>query len=118
MSSHADPYTDAPVIDFFAGGWSRELPRVYGATQEEQIDQTFKNVTHALQETGAAPEHIFRTVIYHRPMSQSALDAVIRNLKELAPNHEPLWTAIEVTRLAVDEMLIEMDVQAHVPSKV
>ena len=70
----------------------------------------------ALKEHGASPDNIFKITSFHRPMSTSAFAAMKRNMDELLPSHAPIWTCIEVTRLAFDEMKVEIEVQAHLPS--
>jgi enamine deaminase RidA (YjgF/YER057c/UK114 family) len=98
-----------------SGGWSQELPLRYPSTQEEQIDQAWRNIVTALKEAGAAPEHIFKIASFHRPMSTSAMTAMTRNMERLLPNRRPIWTSIEVIRLAFDDMAVEIEVTAHVP---
>lgn len=50
----------------------------------------------------------------HGPESQGA---IVETTKRVFPNHSPLWTDIGVKSLAVPEMLVEIEVVAHIPSK-
>lgn len=39
-----------------------------------------------------------------------------RNFKKWMPDHQPIWTAVGVTRLGMDDMRVEIEVAAHVPN--
>ncbi|KAK7439027.1 NRAMP-like transporter smf-3 [Stygiomarasmius scandens] len=97
------------------GGWTRTLPTKFAPTQLEQIDQAFENIEAALKEEGATFENVFKVVSYHRPLDKTILGRVGENFKKWMPNHKPLWTCVEVTRLGEDEMLVEVEVVAHIP---
>ena len=49
------------------------------------------------------------------PLDDEALAAMVRNMKQFMPNHEPIWTCIGVTRLGQDDMRVEIEVVAHDP---
>ena len=42
---------------------------------------------------------------------------MIRNMKEYMPNHQPIWTALGIEKLAFPDMKVEIEVSAHVASK-
>jgi len=44
------------------------------------------------------------------------MGAVIRNFKKWMPDHQPIWTCLGVTRLAKDDMRVEIEVVAHDPN--
>lgn len=62
------------------------------------------------------PIQVYRITSYHAPQSPEAMEIMVRTLKKYTPNHKPLWTAVGVQRLAFDDMFVEIEVSAHVPS--
>lgn len=53
---------------------------------------------------------------YHIPLNDEALHAMVRNMKQWMPNHQPIWTCVGVTRLGLDDMRVEIEASAHVPN--
>ncbi|KAK9374438.1 Endoribonuclease L-PSP/chorismate mutase-like protein [Lipomyces chichibuensis] len=97
------------------GGWDPETGVIYKEINA-QIDQAFANVELALQTAGGKGwEQVYRVNSYHVPINNEALDAMVRNLKRYMPNHQPIWTCVGVTRLAEDDMRVEIEVVAHDP---
>ncbi|KAH8660082.1 L-PSP endoribonuclease family protein [Xylariales sp. PMI_506] len=97
------------------GGWD-PVTGVFPREINAQIDQAFKNVELTLKDAGGKGwSQVYRINTYHVPINEEALEAVTRNLKQYAPNHQPIWTAVGVTRLAEDDMRIEIEVVAHDP---
>lgn len=47
--------------------------------------------------------------------STKRFKAVMRNLQKWLPNYKPIWTCVGVARLALDEMLVEIEVVAYDP---
>ncbi|KAI0466864.1 putative L-PSP endoribonuclease family protein [Xylaria cf. heliscus] len=99
------------------GGWnpngplsscSRDLPT--------QIDKAFENVELALKTAGGKGwSQVYSVKSYHVPLNNEALEIVSRNFRKWCPDHQPLWTAVGVQRLADDDMRIEIEVQAYDP---
>lgn len=48
-------------------------------------------------------------------MNNEALELMAKYFKEYMPNHKPIWTAVGVARLGVDDMRVEIEVVAHSP---
>ncbi|TQV98025.1 L-PSP endoribonuclease family protein [Cordyceps javanica] len=97
------------------GGWNPDTGEFYKEINE-QIDQAFRNVELALHDAGGKGwSQVYRINSYHVPMNNEALDAMVRNFKRYLPDHEPLWTCVGVTRLAEDDMRVEIEVVAHDP---
>ena len=44
-----------------------------------------------------------------------ALELTKEYLKKWCPNHQPIWTVLGVEKLALPEMMIEVEVTAHDP---
>lgn len=38
---------------------------------------------------------------------------MVKGFRKWMPNHKPLWTVVGVTRLAEDDMRVEIEVVAH-----
>lgn len=104
------------IADCLKGGWNRETGEFYREINA-QIDQAFANVEHNLRDAGGEGwSQVFRVNSYHVPINDEALAAMVRNFEKYMPNHQPIWTCVGVTRLGEDDMRIEIEVVAHVPS--
>lgn len=54
---------------------------------------------------------------YHVSLGDgAALEDMERNFKQWMPDHQPLWTALTVPALAIEGMMVEIEVVAHVGS--
>lgn len=97
------------------GGWNPQTG-VIPTEINTQIDQAFANVDLSLKDAGGKGwEQVFRVNSYHVPINNEALDAMVRNFKRWMPNHQPIWTCLGVTRLAEDDMRVEIEVVALDP---
>jgi len=97
------------------GGWNPEDGVVYKDINQ-QIDQAFANVELALKDAqGKGWSQVFKVISYHLPLNEEALEAMLRNFKRYMPDHKPIWSCVGVTRLALDDMRIEIEVVAHDP---
>jgi enamine deaminase RidA (YjgF/YER057c/UK114 family) len=99
----------------FVGGFDPNTG-VFNTEINAQIDQAFENVQLALTDAGGKGwSQVFRVTTYHVPINDEAMGAVIRNFKKWMPDHQPIWTCLGVTRLAKDDMRVEIEVVAHDP---
>lgn len=81
-----------------------------------QINQAFKNVELNLWNAGGTGwEQVFRVNSYLVSMDDEGMEAMVQNLREYMPNHQPVWTCVGVTALAEDAMKVEIEVVAHDP---
>jgi enamine deaminase RidA (YjgF/YER057c/UK114 family) len=48
------------------------------------------------------------------PQDEAATASLVQNFREWMPNHKPLFTYIGVKSLALKEMRIEVEVEAHI----
>lgn len=99
------------------GGWNRETDKV----ERElvlQIQKAFENVEHTLKTAGCERgwDNVFFVRSYHLPLNDEAMETMVDCLKHYCPNHQPAWTAVGVPRLAFDDMRVEIEVRAHIPS--
>lgn len=77
-----------------------------------QVDLAFENVDRVLQASGLRGwEDVYLVRSYHVGM-RASYDHVVEKLKQRAPGHRPVWTAISVPELAFPDMRIEIEVEA------
>lgn len=90
------------------GGWdaSFQLADTVGA----QARQAFSNMERVLAEAGASLADVVEITSYHLDMDQ--MGAVVEAMRAAFPNHQPAWTAVGVTRLALPQMLVEIKATA------
>ncbi|KAK2049059.1 endoribonuclease L-PSP [Colletotrichum somersetense] len=99
----------------YEGLGQRNLERFYQEINV-QIDQAFANVDLNFKDAGGKGwERVYRVNSYHVPMNNEALGAMVRNFNKWMPNHKPIWSCVEVTRLAEDDMRVEIEVVALDP---
>ena len=64
---------------------------------------------------GASFDNVFKVVSYHKPLDGQSLGRVVQCFARYMPKHKPLWTCVQVEMLGEKEMLVEIEVVAHVP---
>ncbi|KAJ6444911.1 histidinol-phosphatase [Purpureocillium lavendulum] len=95
------------------GGWD-PVTGVFEREINAQIDLAFANVERCVKDAGGKGwSQVFRVNSYHVPINDEALAAMVRNFRKYMPEHQPLWTCVGVTRLAEDDMRVEIEVVAH-----
>jgi enamine deaminase RidA (YjgF/YER057c/UK114 family) len=83
-----------------------------------QIAQAFETIDVALKDAGGKGwSQVFRVNTYHLPLNDEAMEAVSRGFRKWMPDHQPIWTAVGVTRLGRDDMRVEIEVSAYDPQK-
>lgn len=90
------------------GGWDAQF-QIAGDVGA-QARQAFRNMERVLAEAGASLDDVVDVTSFHLDMDQ--MGAVVTVLKEVFPRHQPAWTAVGVTRLAMPAMLIEIKATA------
>ncbi|KAK6954028.1 hypothetical protein Daesc_003990 [Daldinia eschscholtzii] len=96
------------------GGWDRGKLAIKENLQEE-IDQAFDNIEHALKHAGGKGwSQVYRVVTYATDI-KSTHDRIVENFRKFMPDHHPVWTEIGVKQLGVEEMHIEIEIQAYDP---
>ncbi|KAF5552694.1 L-PSP endoribonuclease family [Fusarium mexicanum] len=97
------------------GGWDRETEKIE-PNVVIQIEKAFDNVERALKAAGSRGwDDVFFLRSHHLPCNDEAIETMVCCLKKYCPNHQPTWTALGVPRLAREDMLVEIEVRAHVP---
>jgi enamine deaminase RidA (YjgF/YER057c/UK114 family) len=83
---------------------------------DAEIDQAFSNVDLAVRTAGGKGwSQVFRINSYHLSLDDTAMKAMQRNMRKWLPDHQPIWTCIEVPRLGDPHMHVEIEVVAHDP---
>jgi enamine deaminase RidA (YjgF/YER057c/UK114 family) len=100
----------------FVAGTTAGAPEgaIGGNDPAEQTREIFRRVAVALEQAGATFGDVVRTRIYLRNISD--FDAVGAVHGEIFGEIRPAATAIEVSGLAADDMLVEIDVDAIIGS--
>ncbi|KAH6683913.1 endoribonuclease-like protein L-psp [Halenospora varia] len=98
------------------GGWDRETEEIPDDI-EAQINRAFDNVEHNLKVAGAKGwEDVFCIRAYFIEMNEESMAAFVAALKKYCPNHQPILTAVGVTKLGIEAMKIEVEVKAQIPA--
>jgi enamine deaminase RidA (YjgF/YER057c/UK114 family) len=80
-----------------------------------QAEQIYKNIAAILATEGAGLSDIVRATTYIADMSERSVVSAIR--KRLFPVNPPATSLVEVSALAGDQWLIEVEVTAVIPRK-
>lgn len=81
---------------------------------KSQLKQALKNVSTALSAAGAVLSHVVRTTVYVVNYDQELLGLVVAEVKACWAAPQPPLNLIPVPRLALDGMLVEIEVIAAV----
>ncbi|CAG9983038.1 unnamed protein product [Clonostachys byssicola] len=97
------------------GGWDAQGNIISDLTK--QIEVAFKNVLKALQavDSRITCDNIFAIRSYHLDMD-SSFDVMTSQFKKLFPNHRPVWTCIQIGKLGLEGMQVEIEVEATIPA--
>lgn len=60
-------------------------------------------------------ENIYAIRSYHLDMDAS-FDIMTSQFKKLFPNHRPIWTCIQIGKLGLEGMQVEVEVEANIPA--
>ncbi|KAL6900012.1 Endoribonuclease L-PSP/chorismate mutase-like protein [Trichoderma evansii] len=91
------------------GGWRNSLGDIPTGDPIAQIDNAFENVDKALKAAGGKGwSQVFRVNSTHLPLNADVMGAMQRNFKKYIPDHQPLWTCVEVQKFALDVMGVEI----------
>lgn len=79
----------------------------------DQIELAFANVEKALKavDPSLGLDSIYAIRSYHLDMDQS-FDIMTSHFKKLFPNHRPIWTCIQIGKLGLEGMQVEIEVEA------
>jgi enamine deaminase RidA (YjgF/YER057c/UK114 family) len=95
---------------FVSGTVGRRPDGTFPADRHEQTKQAIENATKALEQAGASLRDVVRTRLYL--LDTKNLDDVARAHREAFGDVRPASTLLEIARLASDEMLVEIEIDA------
>jgi enamine deaminase RidA (YjgF/YER057c/UK114 family) len=95
------------------GGWDAQGNMASRAS--EQVKLALKNVEKALQavDKSITWKNVYAIRSYHTNIDESA-DLCIEGWRRVMPDHRPVWTCVEITKLGIEGMQIEIEVEALV----
>jgi 2-iminobutanoate/2-iminopropanoate deaminase len=83
---------------------------------EQQTEQVFKNIKAIIENSGGTMNDLVKITIYLRDVSNITKFREIRN-KYINVSNPPASTLVEITDLARDEFLVEVEATAVIPKK-
>lgn len=89
--------------------------KVRGKTAEEQIEFTFENLRKAIEASGGKPEHVVKITVLVKDHNEKKVVKLGQEIDKLFGDNLPASTLIPVPRLALDEMLFEIDATLVIP---
>ncbi|KAK1964128.1 endoribonuclease L-PSP [Colletotrichum sublineola] len=97
------------------GGWDEkgDIP----SDTEKQIVLAFDNILKALKavDSRSSFDDIYAIRSYHTDMDAS-FGVMTAHLKKLFPNHRPIWTCVQIGKLALESMKVEIEAEALLPA--
>lgn len=90
---------------------------VLANTPAKQLErQIYANVEKALKEVDSrlSWESVYAVRSYHINVEET-FDMVTSNFKRVLPDHRPIWTCVEIGKLGIEGMVIEIEVEAYFP---
>ncbi|KAK2025934.1 endoribonuclease L-PSP [Colletotrichum zoysiae] len=97
------------------GGWDEkgDIP----SDVEKQIGLAFDNALKALKavDSELSFDDIYSVRSYHTDMDAS-FGIMTAQFKKLFPNHRPIWTCVQIGKLALGDMKVEIEVEASLPA--
>jgi enamine deaminase RidA (YjgF/YER057c/UK114 family) len=96
------------------GGWDAQGN--IAADIHAQVLAAFQNVESALKsiDSRLSWEDVYSVHSYHTNVTET-FDIVTSNFKQAIPDHRPIWTCVEVVKLGIEGMVIEIEVEAMYP---
>lgn len=96
------------------GGWdcNGEIPK----DPAKQVELAFLNIFKALQ--AVSPKLGWSNVYAVRSLHTNIEETsgyVISSFRQSMPNHRPIWTSCEITKLGLEGMVVEIEVEAILP---
>ena len=93
------------------GGWDENGNIASSAAR--QVELALQNIEKALQsvDSKASWKNVFAIRSYHTNIDESA-DLCIEGWRRVMPDHRPVWTCVEIAKLGIEGMQIEIEVEA------
>jgi enamine deaminase RidA (YjgF/YER057c/UK114 family) len=116
LNSEAFHYSEAVKVGTVVkcsrqGGWNTEGAMASSAS--EQLKLALENVEKALQavDKSVTWKNVYAIRSYHTNIGESA-DLCNEGWRRVIPDHRPVWTCVEITKLGIEGMQIEIEVEA------
>jgi enamine deaminase RidA (YjgF/YER057c/UK114 family) len=95
------------------GGWDAEGNMASSAAK--QVELALENVERALKaaDSSLSWSNVYAIRSYHTNIDESA-ELAIEGWRRVMPQHRPVWTCVEISKLGVEGMQIEIEVEALV----
>jgi enamine deaminase RidA (YjgF/YER057c/UK114 family) len=92
------------------GGWNTEGAMASSAS--EQVKLALENVGKALEavDKSITWKDVYAIRSYHTNIDEFA-DLCIEGWRRVMPDHRPVWTCVEITKLGMEGMQIEIEVE-------
>ena len=93
------------------GGWQEDGD--IAADLDREVELAFENVAKALKAANlnASWRNVVSMRSYHTDIDRSA-EFVIDRMRSFMPDHRPVWTCVEIRKLGVPGMNVEIEVEA------
>ena len=93
------------------GGWSDD--GTMASTPSKQVELAFENANKALQaaDKRLSWNNVYAVRPYHINIDETA-DMVIENFRRVMPNHRPVFTCVQISKLGIEGMLVEIELEA------
>ncbi|KAJ4990934.1 RutC family protein YjgH 2 [Stagonosporopsis vannaccii] len=95
------------------GGWDAEGNM--DSSAPKQVELALENVERALKavDNSLTWRNVYAIRSYHTDIDESA-ELCIEGWRRVMPDHRPVWTCVEITKLGIEGMQIEIEVEALV----
>jgi enamine deaminase RidA (YjgF/YER057c/UK114 family) len=95
------------------GGWDAEGN--VASSPLKQVELALENVDKALKaaDNNLSWKNVYAVRSYHTNIDETA-DMIIDGFKRLMPDHRPIFTCVEISKLGIEGMVIEIEVEAYV----
>lgn len=109
----------------FPAGWRAVLPAGQGGETEDevlsddfatQLEQAMRNTEIALAAGGARMSDVAKFTLYVVDHDKEKFQIMVKEVDRVWGDRKPAWTLVPVPALALEGMLVEIDVIAVVPA--
>ncbi|MEO1035283.1 MAG: Rid family hydrolase [Pseudomonadota bacterium] len=107
--SHAVVANGVSNVAFIAGQGGETLDGALSPEFDEQVRQAYRNLLSAIAAVGAEPAQVTKITTYVVDYEQSMLAVMTAAVTEVFGESLPAQTLVPVPRLALDNMLFEVD---------
>jgi len=114
--SHAVAVEGHVKLVFIAGQGGELSDGTLPAGFDTQVKQAYRNLLAVIAAAGADPDHVIKLTTYPVDYDESKLATMTRHLIAAFGDHLPAQTLVPVHRLALEEMLFEVEAVVAIPA--